>query len=536
LNVRRLIYFFPLLLLLAGCRRNGDPSWDTGVVLPLAHASLSIDNMLADSLISTNPDGSVKLVYSTKFNGLSTDTLFDIPDTTIFNHYESFFQVNVTPGQYLVSNVPTQTTYDMGDLELVYGTLKTGKMKVHLQNDIQLRVIVTYAIPSATLNGVPFDTSFLMQAAPNINTPYFRDVEIDLSNYTIDFTGLNHDRVNTVSTLFTAQIDPTENPGIINGQNLDTVAANMTFTGIKPYYIRGYFGNRTEQIGPEESDFSMFQHVLGGSLGLDSLKMSLHLDNYVGMDSRITINSIWSRNTRTGNSVYLNHNMLGVPQNINRATYSSSWPPVNPTSYNWVFDNSNSNAKALIENMPDKLGYDFTLVTNPLGNISGNNDFLFTDFGFNANLDVELPLNFYASQILVGDTIAADFSQVANKEDILKGTLTLYAQNSFPFTAGIQIYLLDATGAITDSIVTMPNIISSGTTSSAAGYTFSTGFTSSTLQLPLTAEQTQKLLNSSRLFFKAKFDTNSAPAYVKIYNTNRLDLQLSADFDYHIGD
>lgn len=534
-NVRKILFSFSLIALLAAGCRKGDPSWDTGLVLPLAHASLSIDNLIADSLVSTNTDGSVKLVYSTSFLGLSTDTLFDIPDTTYINHYESFLPINVIGGQYLVTNVPTQTAYDMGDLELVNGVLKEGKLFIRLQNDIQLKVIVSYSIPSATLNGVPFDTSFLMPAAVDINTSSIRNVAIDLSGYTIDFTGINHDRVNTVSTLFTAQIDPSEVGGVINGNNLDTVAAICTFSGIKPYYIRGYFGNQTIDIGPEETGFTIFQHLLSGTAGLDSLTMSLHIDNYVGMDSRLTINSIWSRNTRTGQSVYLNNSILGTPININRGYYSNTWPPVVPSSYNFVFDNSNSNAKALVENLPDKLGYDLTLITNPLGNVSGNNDFFYSDFGINANLDIEMPLNFYADQIVIGDTFVTDFTSVKNKEDILKGTLTLYAQNSFPFSAGVQLYLLDAYGNITDSIVAQPNVINAGVSSSAGNYVISTGFSSSTIQIPLNETQTQAFLNSSRIYFKALFDTNSAPGYVKIYNTNRLDLQLSADFDYHIG-
>lgn len=531
---RKLIFLLLPVLAWSACRK-GDPSWDTGIVLPIAHASLSVDNLIADSLVNTNADGSVKLVYSSDFLGINTDSIFAIPDTTIEDYYNLPLQANFVGGQYILNNSPSSTVYNLGSIQLVNAVIGQGKMHVKMQNDVASVIVVRYQIPSATRNGIPFDTTFNVPAAISPTQSYFHYVTINLAGYEIDFTGANGNQVNTITTLFSVQIDPNAAGNIVVNTQ-DTVAILNTLSGIRPYYLRGYFGNQTEHIGPEESDFAAFSRVHGGQLGLDSLTMSLHLENYVGMDSRITVNSIWSRNTRTAQSVYLTNSIIGSPVNINRAAYSSTWPPVTPSIYDFRFDNANSNMKALVENMPDKFGYDLTLVTNPLGNVSGNNDFLYTDFGIKTRMDVEMPLNFYADQIIIQDTVATDFTGISNPEDILQGRLTLYAQNSFPFSASLQIYLLDAAGQITDSIVASPNAIASGATATSSGYVVSIGFTGSRIEIPLDAAQTQALLGSTRVLVKSVFDTNSAPSYVKIFNTNRLDIQLSADFDYHIGD
>lgn len=160
--------------------------------------------------------------------------------------------------------------------------------------------------------------------------------------------------------------------------------------------------------------------------------MSVGITNYLGVDSRLTFNGIWSRNTNTNQTVQLNNSLIGNPININRGVLTSSWLPVIPSTYNFTFDNSNSNAKALIENLPHKLGFDVTLVTNPLGNVSGNNDFFFSDYGIEATLDVEMPLNLFADQLVITDTVIPNFSSITFKENILKGKLTLIAANSFP--------------------------------------------------------------------------------------------------------
>jgi hypothetical protein len=521
------------LILAVSCKR-GSPDWDTGLVVPIAHGSFTIGNMVPDSLLQTNADGTIKLVYSSTFPGLSTDSIFNIPDTTIAYTYTSPFNFNFNPGQYITPTTPSQTTYALGDLELVFGILTTGMVNVQIQNDLPGRIEVRYTIPSATLNGIPFDTTFFVDPAFDASHGRFVSFSFNLAGYSLDFTGTNYDRINTLSTLFTARIDPNASNSV-TATPTDTVAAFNTLTNIHPFYIRGYFGNSTEHVGPDESDFSAFTKVISGNLGLDSLTMTMRLDNYVGMDARLTINNIWSRNSRNNQSVYLNNSQIGTPININRGTLTNTWPPVNPSSYQFQFNNANSNAKALVENMPDKLGYDLTLVTNPLGNVSGNNDFLFTDFGINAYFDVEAPLSFYADTILFADTVSIDFSNISGKEDIGGGAINIYAQNSFPFSSSLQIYMIDANGQIIDSIVSQPNVISAGLTTVASGYTISTGFTSSHLEIPLTYAQTQSLFLSTRLLIKAGFDTNSAPDYVRIYDTNRLDIQLSANFDYHIG-
>ncbi len=530
-----------LLLLLAGslllpaCRRDGGPSWDTGLVLPIAHGSLTIDNLVPDSLTATNADGSIKLVYSTTFLGLNTDTIFNIPDTTIPNEYHlPFGWTNFNGGDPITPTAPPeQITYDLGTIELVNGILEEGQLILQLRNDIRRKIVLNYQVPCATYNAVSFDTSFVIPAAPDSLNGYSMSVVVDLSGYTIDFTGVNNDRVNTLTTLFSAQIAPGE-PSV-SVYPADSVVANTTLTGIKPYYIRGYFGNETVQVGPEETGFSFFKKITSGSIGLDSLKMSLSIDNYVGMDSRLTVNNIWSRNSRTGQTVYLSNSLMGTPVNVNRAQYSNTWPPSVPSSYNFVFDNGNSNAKALVENLPDYLGYDVTLVTNPLGNVSGNNDFLFADYGIDAKLNVEMPLNFFAAQLTVVDTLVPNFASVERQENVLDGQLTLFAQNSFPFDADIQVYFVDAFGFITDSVVAFPNRIASGPINSTGLYYMSSGFTSSQVNIPLNTLQTRNLFSASRIIIKATFDTNSSPSYVKIFSSNRLDFQLTADFNYRFG-
>lgn len=526
--------FFALvtLVFIVSCKRD-DPSWDLDLTAPVAYGSLSLDNLIADSLTSSGADGSVRITYHTKIEGLNADSLFNIPDTTVINSYNLPVQANLSSGTYLVNNVPTQTTYALAPAQLVYGILERGDMIVHMQNDLQKRVIVTYEISSATLNGNPAIITYVMPAAPSATVASVADLVVNLDNYEINFTGLQGDRVNTLVTRFTAQIDPTD-VGTVAVVPADSVVAKITFSDVRPSYIRGYFGSEISQIGPEESYVGFFSRVQSGQLGLDSIYMTFTIENYAGLDARLTVNNLWSRRSLSNQTVMLNHSLIGSPVNINRAMYSFAYPPSIPQIYSWQFNNSNSNIVDMVEIMPDYFGYDFSLYTNPLGNVSGNNDFLYPRFGINAYLDLDIPVNFYADQLVLADTIETTFG-IENVENVQTANLTLYADNGFPFDAGVQVYLLDGNAAIIDSIIAQPALIYSAPLTSSAGYFFSSGFTPTVLQIPMNEVQTQRFLNSSRVVVKARFNTNTNPMYVKIFSTNRLDFNLTADFEYRVN-
>jgi hypothetical protein len=515
------------------CKRE-ELSWDLYLTVPVAYGTFGIDDLITDSLITENTDGSLRIIYQTTVQGINADSLFEIPDTNLIYSYSiPFGTTTVYEGTYLTPLTPSQTQYGLAPIQLVYGTLEKGKMIVHLQNDIQKRVIVTYTISSATLNGNPLEVTDTLPPAPSSTVGSETDLEIDLSGYELNFTGIAGDRVNTLITLFTAQIDPTD----IGAQVIlppDSVIADIHLTGLRPSFIKGYFGSELNRVGPEESYLSFFSKVQSGNLGLDSLKMKFTLENYVGVDLRFTVNNLWSRSARTGQSLYLNHPLVGTAVNINRAAYSFSYPPSIPQINTWTFDNSNSNIVEMMELMPDFLGYDFSIYTNPLGNVSGNNDFLYPRFGINAKFDIDLPVNFYADNILLADTFDVDFSGV-EQGTVQNGILTVYANNGFPFDAGLQIFLLDAGNNIIDSIVAAPGTIISAPLATSGGYFFSNGSTNSTVQIPLNENQTSLLLSSTRLLIKPRFHTGTSPSYVKIFSGNKLGLNITADFEYRVN-
>ncbi len=530
--MRNLFYLLLSVIVMQGCRR-GNPSWETGIGVPVAHGSFGINQLIPDSLTSANASGNVSIDYTFSLNNLATDTLFEIPDTSLNYAYSLPIPYQIAPGTQLV-NQTSSTRYQLGAIQLMNAELRKGKMLIFIQNDLMQPVNVRMALPYATRNSLPLDTTFYLPAAPDSLHGHKTTAVIDLSGYTVDLRGPSFNQVNTLTTQYVAQISPSA-PGFENLFPADSVIMNITFSGLVPNYIRGYFGNQTLQAGPEESYTDVFSRFISGSFGLDSLTMELEIENYIGMDARMQINSLWTRNSGTGQTVYLNAPVIGMPVNFNRANYSWGLPPSVPSRFTYQLDNGNSNLRAMIENMPDFLGYSIDVTTNPLGNVSGSNDFYYNNWGINANMHVLMPLSVHASQLTLLDTLDVDLTSVEDPQAVGDAALTVYAQNGFPFEAQIQLYLLDAAGNITDMIVASPGIIAQAPLLNNGSYFTSSGTTPSVLNIPLTAAQSQRLLGSTKVLTRIVFDTNSAPDYVRIRNTDRFDVRITADFNYTFG-
>ncbi len=242
------------------------------------------------------------------------------------------------------------------------------------------------------------------------------------------------------------------------------------------------------------------------------------------------LNQLKSVNTYNHTSVSLSSSIIGSTIHINRA--QETYNPVDPVIPSVAtFNLDNSNFKQLIENLPDSLEYSLDLQTDPLGNVSGGNDFMYYGYGFDANLDLEIPLSLIAHNLTLTDTVAFNLSKPSGYE-INYGTLTLIADNGFPFTAAAQIFLLDANGHKTDSLISFSSPIASAPLD--ANYKVISKKRTQ-IQIPVTTLKLQHLYSSKKMVIVARFNTADQPHYIKIYSDYRLDMKLTGDINMTVN-
>lgn len=510
------------------CRKEiGKPFWDTEVLTPLIEASLDINNILPDSLLVANPDSSLKIVYQNDIYKISMDTLFQIPDTTLHKTYNIPIPITLSPGQNIPFSSSSETTYQLPGVQLRTAIIKSGYVSFSVKNKIREVTVFAYTIPYATLGGVPF--SINISVPPRIgNTPGVYSQTFDLSGYTFDLTGVNHNKINTIYTLLTASISSLA-PDTVLVNPSDSLLVDNVFYDINPYYAKGYFGQNTFNIGPSKSDFSLFNRIVAGSINLENINFNFKIENPIGLDARVYMNNLSSINTRTGNTINLTNSIIGSPININRA--SESGGNVYPTYADFPLTVSNSNIKAMIENLPDQFGYTMLLNTNPLGNISGSNDFIYSDKLLKARMDMEIPLSLVATNLTLADTLALNISNNNGVQNIHSGTITLFANNGFPFNAALQLYLLNDNNVVTDSLVGYTNTIDEASVNSSYRV-ISKKLTK--IVIPVSEDKMNLLYNTKKVMLKIKFNTINQPQYIKIFSDYTIDVRLVGDFNYTI--
>lgn len=508
--------------LISSCKKD-DASWDVNMVGPVAYTSLSIADLIPDSLLQVNPDSTVSLVYTDNVYTLDLDSLLNIPDTSLHELYQIPIVVAVEPGATFLTGTGN-TQYEMQDAELYEAIVREGTVMITITSTIDQPTQFEYNITNATLLGVPFQVVIDIPAAVG-GVPAVVNASSNLSGYHLDLRGPMFDSYNMMQTEYNANVHPAApDSAHINGL-ADSVVLDYTFQGFVPEYARGYFGQKTMQIGPESAETGIFGIVESGTIDIDQCSVELEIINRFGVDGQAKANQLTSFNSGTSNAVNLSHSVIGSTINLSRAIDGGGYPI--PTAHTELMTNGNSNIDVFIENLPDQLTYDLEFEINPLGNVSGGNDFFYYGNTFEANLNLDIPLCIIANQLTLADTTEFTFPDEPNGE-VLDGTITVLAENGFPFSATMQLYMLDENKVLLDSLTTT-DVILSGVVD-ASQVVIAT--TNSTVNYEVPAYKVSDLRKTKYLVLKPSFTTASLVQHTKIYDYYLLNLKVTTDFNY----
>jgi len=504
------------------CREKlQKPQWDVDILIPIAKTTISLRNLIGDTLVQTNPDNSLSIVYQDTIFTLSLDTLANIPDTTIKQTLVIPVIAQIPPGVEIF-NFNEELKFNFNGPELTRMIIRSGFVGIKLISDIPEDVVLKYTMPGATKYGVPFESTVTIPASSSVTQSN------DFSNYTIDLTGKNGNDFNTIVLNVIPSISPTGDTTAVSPLNKIIVENN--FINLITEYAKGYFGQYNFK---EDSitNLDLFNSLTAGSFDLESINISLKIINGFGIDGQAVINNLTSVNNSTGNSVLLSHPVVGSFININRATESpSSSPPFVNSVYNITFDKNNSNTDVLLENLPDQFSYSFDFFINPLGNISNGNDFMYYESSLEVYLDLEIPTSFIINNLTMADSI--DISMDPNS-NINYGTFTLLVDNGFPYEMTTQLYLFNKSGNLIDSLLTPgTNIVDAAPVD--ANYKV-TNKKLTKLIMWINTNKMSRIMDATKGYISFSLLTKPENQFLKIYSGYTLDVKLVGDFNYTVN-
>jgi len=418
------------------------------------------------------------------------------------------------PEQQLDSN-KTEFSFDMKSARLTEIKIKEGAVTINALSTLPDTGKIEYNIPSLTKNGVPFTSVSVIP--PTINGEMTK-IEFNFDGYLLDLTGqegrLGGDTVNTIYTESFTFIDSTGELVTIN--QTDSFYSFTDFDFVAEY-ARGFLGQDTLVVGPDETNITIFNKILSGNLDLETAKLSFNIKNYLGAVLQIKFDQLSTYNSNTNTTVSAGFNFLSQIFTIESATEMPGAIPIDPKSIDIELD-----AKSMLEILPNKLKSKMNIYVNPGGTGSAA-DFLYPAYTINASLNLEIPLSIIANNLTLVDTNEVEITQ---NEEVEIEKLYLSIKNGIPLKATINVMLYDEFDNLIDTLFNNANILSAKVDEN----NLVTQSTTSTLSASYNNNGKIR-----KVITVAKFNTVSGGSFVKIYSDYKMDITLSAKLRKTIG-
>ncbi len=432
----------------------------------------------------------------------------------------------IFPAQNLVEE-KQEVRYNLKGSELTFLVVKTGYLVMEVFSNVKEQLILDYSIPNSSRNNNFADNvrqTVIVPPAPDGS--YSKVVKkFPLDHYEIYMLGQFPKsppfKPNTIYSEFTARMEYT---GIERTLSLrDSVYVRFGLVEIKPELAIGDFGKREFKFD-ESKPFKAFENIKG-DISLEDVKMDLWFQNTFGIEADMQVENITGVNSRTNKSVKLIATALDNTFTLGRAMND----PFIPFIHSMKFDNSNSNLKQFLENMPNQLDTKFNMVVRPRGS-NDYQDFVFDFSKLTANLNLEMPVQFGTNGLELSQLQDFDFMSLKNANRIKSGVLKLDITNGYPFEAFCDIEFLDEQNLVITTLfdagktqTILPGILD--------GNGLVTTATPSQLYIDIPASKMQSIKHSKKIRIKTNFATPGGNRY-KIYSTYKFGVKLKGNFVY----
>ncbi|MBN2173906.1 MAG: hypothetical protein JW731_07235 [Bacteroidales bacterium] len=445
-----IIVFF---LLVAGCKKERpSPSWNVDLLTPLFTDTVTITDVLSDTLISINPDHSVSFVFDEKLYDLVVDSLVKLPDT-LFNWLFSLSAlpnpITLQPGDTIFEEVfewPLDfDSFYLDGVELENVLIRSGNIKFEVLNQSETSLLSVFGIISAVRN-----ESDTFRISEKIPAYAFADKTYDVSAYNLDLTGEDGLEYNVLQYYLAMIVHPDE-PGSIQINPEDTFAINIHFSDIVIDYAKGYFGQNNFNFGPENFEVDFFSDLNAGAFSVENASINLRIENNYGVEGYYRISELKAKNSETGDEVPLQGIMIDSNLFIDRAMQEGNGLNIiypNIQSY----DFSNSNFPDMISILPDLFTYKIEVDMNVLGDSTNHDNFFYYDSPISVFMDAEVNQGVMIQDMFVENTMEWNGSGVSF-DNVGEGQIVILFKNGFPFSFDVNMYLEDENHEVLDTLV-----------------------------------------------------------------------------------
>ena len=521
-NLIILIGVFSLLLI--GCREDFEDlefeDWKPIIAIPLVSSQITVDDVLTELnhpeevLILEN--GLVALNYKGELFSFSAESIIAIPnqlfsESIVLGEAEALILDNtgtVTPPAF---DLPVNLNLSPADIMVSEVKFLAGDLTMSLTREQDEGISGVVSV-NELVDGDGQVASFSFSGSEALGVPEI--VSIDLTGYRLSPLIESSNQINlSASITFT-------NNELNTAVEGDFVSIDFDLSNLQFEHIIGDFGNLSLSSDNDSISINLFENIQGGSFALTNAIFDLTVTNSFGFPSNVELGQVVSINENTGvqTPLILNDISLQGQQELGGA------PEVGIFS----FDNENSDVTSLFDPAPLLVVFNMSAVSNPGGPPPPNNlNFITNESAFDIGIDLILPLEGYALNMLVSDTVPFSISFGQN-EEIDSIEFKLQMNNGFPIDISFQALFLDSNKVVTDSLFLEQTLIMASALTDADGNVTSPTHTVNFILLE--DERAEGIKDTDFVLFRAIFNSPGSEnqEVIRVKETQKVDITLGA--------
>ncbi len=515
-----LIILFVIVIL--SCKKNDTTtSWNANYNLPISSGNIGLLDFLDSNKIYESADSS-HLIYR------DTRTVFELNQEDFLSDLEFTFEDTIDIPS-LIFGVPFQAGFSIpytftenkqfgfSDMELTSISFKTLQIEYTIRTNVEGAIDFEFSLPNiydATNNIVTQTILVPGNSAGNSSVTG----NINLENSLLVLTGANGNSFNEMTTEFQLGSSSTNTSDLVLTSESEVII-DIKLKNLSIKKAIGYLG-KINLDSQEEFNLTIMDQISAKNINIGPPQLSLNIINGVGVDAQLKLKEIsFSKNN---NQLSMSHPIINNTININRAL-DLGWD-FQTSNYTIDIDSTNSNIQSIVSLLPNKVNTEYELSTNPLGNVSGHNDFYNSNQPLQVNLDIELPLLINVDSLLFLENISVEIPSNIN---LKSGVLFFEFQNGFPFEVCAEIK------------ITNGNIIGLNPTCIQAGITDANGevtnFSTSSHTINIDDSDIADLTNSKQLELKLSISSPSTNLNYAIDDSHQFIFKIGGNFETQIN-
>ena len=523
--MRKLLILLTLVVMMAGCVKStinlDRVSERVGISPGFVIAAVKGDVTLGD-IVESNDTlffddlGLMKIVF--REDSVINYGVSDFYSSFPAGSYSAFYPLGPT------LEVEEDTLLDINPgsgIEIVEMGVITGSVDYTVTTTCTFPSMIRIEFPTIDDGGSPLvDTIFMSPSETRSGTISFNNVVADLSTDTEQA----YNRLPFIFRLIPQGV-VTDLPGTVN---IDISMEEPEFD-----YIKGYFGQQTEMAEPDTLSTGLDElfSKISGSFEISNPIIRVNYVNSFGLPLRVQADV-------TGKDAD------GVETSLNRAPEDLLFPTSmvqRSVESTFVIDRDNSDLPELVSSLPGEIIFGGSGSINPDGKTATPN-IIFGDSRFKADVEVEVPMEFWINNLQLTDTVENFFMADENGDsplDMLSSLeLRMYINNGFPLGGSISITMYDSLNSQVLSTLTTGTFFepapvdANGRVTSPAENTTTISMTEQFLDDAVVAD---RMIVTFTLF-----TTGSGSQDVKIYSDYHIEfkagLAIRADLDVNLND